>query len=64
MITTERANVNVPVDALNRAREEWPEVQGMSVAKTLRFALVLALTGDRKAAFAASQDARIGTKRT
>jgi hypothetical protein len=63
METTERANVLVPKTMLAEARETWPEVKDMSAARVLRFALAFALTNDTSRAIAATQDARIGTKR-
>jgi len=63
METTERATVIVPKTMLAQARQTWPETEGMNIARLMRFALVIALTGDRTKAIAATRDARIGTKR-
>jgi hypothetical protein len=64
MRTTQRTTVVIPTAALEQARETWPEISGMSSGRVLRFTLAYALTGDANKAIAATQDTRIGTKRT
>jgi hypothetical protein len=65
MITTEKTTVMVPKTMIAKARETFPQTADMSTARILRFALAYALTeGNTESAIAATQDARIGTKRT
>jgi hypothetical protein len=43
VITTTRVGVMVPNDALEMAREQFPEIHGMSAGNILRYALGVAL---------------------
>ena len=58
MEVTEKIQSRILQSMLETATEQWPEVKGMSPGYVLRFAFVLALTGDRKQAFAATIDRR------
>lgn len=58
MITTETSGVKVPQAMVKQARDQYPEVRDLSLAKILRFALALALGMTREQALSATKDAR------
>lgn len=58
VVSTETSGVKVPQAMVKAARDQYPEVKDMSLAKILRFALALALGMTREQALSATRDAR------
>lgn len=57
--STERVSVAVPLAALARARETYPETRDMSAGRVLRYALAIALGESPAEALSATRDARL-----